>query len=225
MATRGTNTAITQTFQTQVARLHKDWESVQTAYENFAERQLRFAEKIKELWTQAKAIDKEQSGNSHQNYIRQTLQEIIKTDNASILSRWVTIGTQAPKLLPLASSLPSQRDALYEAAKAVEKREGSVSKWVERGQISPESTVREVKALFSGAKSQPKPRQSGKKRNTSLVSVELRFKRNYGDTATLLKDLITSSDIVEIKAQPAFVESLKELLGKDGYEKIAKKFA
>lgn len=226
MSTKRTTAAVTTSFQTQVARLHKDWESVQSAYENLTEKQIRFAERIKSLWDQAKSLDKQQSGESHQNYIRQELQAIIQTDNASILSRWVKIGGQAPNLLPLACSLPAQRDALYEAAKAEEKKQGSLGKWIDKEQIGPESTVREVKALVSGKpKSATKARPAKRKQDSSHVVVELRFKKNYGEVAQILRSVIESNDVVQIKSQTAFSESLKEILGKDGYDKIAKKFA
>ncbi len=226
MATRRTSVSVPTSFQTQVAKLHKDWESVQSAFENLAAKQIKFAERVKSLWDLAKSLDNEQSGDIHQNYVRQELQEIIRTDNASILSRWVKIGGQADKLLPLANALPPQRDALYETAKVVEDKQSLLTRWVESGQIGPESTVREVKALVSGKlKNQTKSKRGKKKQDHSLVHVQLGFNKNYGEVAKLLLQLIELDDVIQIKSHTAFAESVKELLGKDGYEKIAKKFS
>jgi hypothetical protein len=212
---------IASSFESQVMRLHKDWKSLQSAFENLTSRQLQFAQLIKDLWVQAKNLDSNLVTDVHQSFVRDQLRIIVRSDSASILSRWVTIGTEAPKLLPHAASLPSQRDALYETAKAIRQREGIILKWIEKGQISPESTVREVKALASGKK---KVTRKQSKTSQSLVSVELHLALSYGDSARLLLELVQDAAVVRVKSHTALKESFKEVLGKEKYAPLTTKF-
>jgi hypothetical protein len=207
-------------FERQVSHLLNDWNSVQTAFESLSQKQLLFAQNLKELWDQAKVIDKNSRGDVHQNYIRKQLSEIIKSDNKSILSRWVTIGTNATALLPYANSLPSQRDALYVAAKAIEENK-PIAKWISKGQITPDTTVREVMSLRGGNIS---IRKRVKRTDQELVTVEIKFSGSYGDVAKTLGPLIDYPTVIHVKSHKALADSFKALLGKDDYEKIASKF-
>jgi hypothetical protein len=93
------------------------------------------------------------------------LHEIIQSDNKSILSKWVGIGSRAQELLPFANSLPSQRDSLYVLSTAIDKRK-PIKRWIESGKLSSESTVREVMALSSPQKA---------KKNACVTSVLVSF--------------------------------------------------
>jgi hypothetical protein len=175
--------SVSTSLRSGVSLLHRDWNAVQIAHKNLASKQIKFAQRVKQLWIKAKSLDAGTLWESHQNYIRDELTKIIKTDNRSILSRWVKIGGQADKLLPISEALPQQRDALYETAKVAEKNVEVLLNWVDKGQIHSASTVREVKELTNKKESNRKEKQKG----IEILTVIYPLKNGYRNFA-LIKD-------------------------------------
>ena len=87
-----------------VSQLTKQWKELNSAYENFARKKIEFAQEIARIWSQAQELDKESDSEANQNHFREQLREIIQSDNKSILSKWVSIGSRAQELLPYANS-------------------------------------------------------------------------------------------------------------------------
>jgi len=50
--------------QKALAGLHRDWKSVNSAYENFAEKKLKFAQRVNEVWLQAQELDGSEDGSN-----------------------------------------------------------------------------------------------------------------------------------------------------------------
>jgi len=126
--------------------LISDWNRLNRAYHQFTKKQLEFARKIATIWARAKQLDGQQKGSENQDHLREQLRKIIRSDNKSILSRWVSIGQNASQLLPYANVLPPQRDSLYALSLAVENKQ-PIERWINKGKLSTESTVRQVIAL------------------------------------------------------------------------------
>ena len=105
-----------------VTQLTRQWRELNSAYENFARKKIEFAQEIARIWGNAQELDKESDSDANQNHFREQLREIIQSDNKSILSKWVGIGSRAQELLPFANSLPPQRDSLYALSTAVDKK-------------------------------------------------------------------------------------------------------
>ena len=200
-----------------VNQLTKQWRDLNTAYENFARKKIEFAQEIARIWSQAQELDKESNSDANQNHFREQLREIIQSDNKSILSKWVGIGSRAEDLLPYANSLPPQRDSLYALSTAIDKKK-PIQRWIDSGKLSSESTVREVLALSTTKKAKKK---EAKKQRT--VSVTLEFSGNYQKAAQLLAQLILEKDIASVSSDKAFRSALAEELGKDAFLSLADK--
>jgi hypothetical protein len=200
-----------------ISELTKQWKALNTAYEDFARRKIEFAQEIARIWEQAKALDKDLGSEANQNHFREQLREIIQSDNKTILSKWVGIGTRAQEMLPFANSLPAQRDSLYAVSTAIEKKK-PIQKWIDSGKLSSESTVREVVAL-TAAKRVKKNAASSQRH----VSVSLQFSCTYQRAAELLSQLIAEEDVVVVKSERAFRSALAEAVGREAFSTLSEK--
>jgi hypothetical protein len=205
-----------------VSQLTKQWKELNSAYENFARKKIEFAQEIARIWSQAQELDKESDSEANQNHFRQQLREIIQSDNDSIRTKWVSIGSHAKELLPYANSLPPQRDSLYELSKAVKNKQ-PIHRWIRSGKITADSTVRQVSALSkSNAEKKRKPKQSVAASEREVV-VTVRFRTNYKRSAQLLSRLIAEQDVVSVSSERAFKSALREEVGEDAFTSIADK--
>ena len=209
--------------KTAVANLQKDWNSVAIAYENFAEKKLKFAQKVNSIWLKAQELDgitDSSKDGLNTIYFREQCQEMIQTTNKTILSKWITIGQHAETLLPFAKSLPSQRDSLYaisvEASRSNSKK--SIEKWIKNGQLTIDSTVREVDSL----RTTTKKRHSGTA--AKFVKVTLSLDTNFHDSFLLLKDVILSDKVKFIHSEKALKSVALSELDKETFDQISKKF-
>jgi len=200
-----------------ISELTKQWKALNTAYEDFARRKIEFAQEIARIWEQAKALDKDLGSEANQNHFREQLREIIQSDNKTILSKWVGIGTRAQEMLPFANSLPAQRDSLYAVSTAIEKKK-PIQKWIDSGKLSSESTVREVVALTAAKR--VKKNAASSQRN---VSVSLQFSCTYQRAAELLSQLIAKEDVVVVKSERAFRSALAEAVGREVFSTLSEK--
>lgn len=200
-----------------VTQLTKQWRELNSAYENFARKKIEFAQEIARIWGQAQELDRESDSDANQNHFREQLREIIQSDNKSILSKWVGIGSRAQELLPYANSLPPQRDSLYALSTAIDKKK-PIQKWIETGKLSTESTVREVMALSSSKRA--KKTEARKQRG---VSVTLEFSGNYQRAAELLSQVISDDDVISVSSDKAFKSALAQELGKNAFTTISDK--
>jgi hypothetical protein len=139
---------VSSDFKKEVGQLLEQWKPIKQGYADLAKKQLNFAKMIASLWETAKSLDKGTSGSLHKNYMRQQLQTLVQSDDPVIFTRWQTIGNQADRLMPLANSLPSNRDHLYQLAHAV-KNEKPIQEWVREGKVHPGVSVNEIKFLKS----------------------------------------------------------------------------
>jgi len=134
-----------------VSQLTKQWRELNGAYRDFTKKKLAFAQKVSKLWDRAKKMDESEGGTSNENYLRDELNELIQSESKSVLSKWVSIGHNASALLPYAQSLPPQRDSLYALSLASQNRK-PIQRWITKGSLSSESTVRQVLTLTTGKK-------------------------------------------------------------------------
>jgi len=200
-----------------VSQLTKQWKELNSAYENFARKKIEFAQEIARIWSQAQELDRESDSEANQDHFREQLREIIQSDNKSILSKWVGIGSRAQELLPYANSLPPQRDSLYALSTAIDKKK-PIQKWIESGKLSTESTVREVLAL-----STPKKTKKTEAKRQRSVSVTIEFSGNYQRAAELLSQVISEDDVVSVSSDKAFKSALAQELGRDAFTSVADK--
>jgi len=200
-----------------VSQLTKQWKELNSAYENFARKKIEFAQEIARIWSQAQELDRESDSEANQDHFREQLREIIQSDNKSILSKWVGIGSRAQELLPYANSLPPQRDSLYALSTAIDKKK-PIQKWIESGKLSTESTVREVLAL-----STPKKTKKTEAKRQRSVSVTIEFSGNYQRAAELLSQVISEDDVVSVSSDKAFKSALAQELGRNAFTSVADK--
>ena len=139
-----------------VNQLTKQWRELNSAYRDFTRKKLAFAQKVAKLWDRAKHLDETSFGENNENYLRDELRVLIQSDSKSVLSKWVSIGQNASALLPYAKSLPPQRDSLYALSIATERKQ-PIQRWISKGSLTSESTVREVLKLTSSKKSKKVP--------------------------------------------------------------------
>ena len=137
---------VDSSLRTEIAKLSKYWKVLNVAYEDFTKKKIEFAGEVARVWKQAQELDTDARTEANQNHFREQLKAIIQSDSKSILSKWVGIGARAKDLLPYANSLPPQRDSLYALALAVQKKQ-PIKRWISKGELTSESTVRQVFAL------------------------------------------------------------------------------
>lgn len=200
-----------------VIELNKRWQELNSAYENFARKKIEFAQEIKRIWEQAQSLDKDSGSEANKNHFRMQLHEIIQSDNKSILSKWVSIGSKAQELLPFANSLPSQRDSLYALSTAINKRK-PIKRWIESGKLSSESTVREVMALSSPQKA--KRNAANKQR---YITVTFEISGSFKSAAELLSQLVGEEAIISVSSDKAFKSALAQELGKERFDSVSSK--
>ena len=203
-------------FKKRVQTLAAEGSALAKSYRDLSERMLNFAQQIGKLSQRAYELDGGEQGQHHR-HLRATIAKAIGSDNESVLSKWITIGTQAKALLPYKSYLPPQRECLYELALAAEDNR-PIKKWVEQERLTVDSTVREVMAL--------RRKKSRKKREKEyLASVTLSF-QTYGEAADVLKELALSAGDFKIRSHQAFADALKAAIrDTDAYEEASKRFA
>jgi hypothetical protein len=204
-------------FSRDVQQFVTEGNELATIHRNLTERLLKFGAKFRELWKQAKKLDAGDHG-IHGDYLRKELIELIGSENKTIRSQWMTIGSQAPKLLPYKESLPPTREILAEIARA--KKEGKpIQRWIEQDKLDYDSSVRDVRALTR------KKNRSAAANAQRYVTVTIRMDTTYGDAAKMLLSILQIPEIVSIKSHKSFNEALKSTLGQAAYETIKGKLA
>lgn len=210
---------IDSTFEKSVASLANDGKKLAAIYSALAIEKVRFAERFNELWEEAKSLDKSENG-MHHKFLIAAMNDAIGTDNKSIRSKWIAIGQQAQKLLPLASNLPTQRDGLYEVTRLIDEG-ANVKKLCAQSQITSESTVREVHLLRSPKQKKKTSRKAKLPSNTAAVTLLF---SSYGDAANTLQAVISTNGSFDIQSDKAFYEQLRSLLDAASYEKVKARF-
>jgi len=210
---------VSDSFIKQIDALSDEWRKVESRYASLCEQQLRFALIVRNLHDEAKKLDSGQREAGHYILLKQRVMEIVKSDSQQIMSRWRTISTYAESLLPHASSLPAQRDSLYQLAVSM-KQDAPVDTWIEQGLLRPDMTVREVKAL-----AMPKPqRKKSTAQRDRTVNVQLSFDASYSEVAEILHEVVGVDCLVRLKSHDALREAFKAKLGKTRYKKVERKF-
>jgi len=207
-------------FANKVEKLVLRWEPIRKEYQKLAERHLQFAVMIKDLWLEAKDLDKGSGDRKHADFMREKLRVLIDTDDESILTRWRTIGKFSDQLLPHASHLPSDRDHLYELALAV-KQDKPLAEWVKSKEVHPAVQVRYIRDLKRGSE-----KKKSKAADTRRNVVQIRFVEGTTakEVALLLESVIVSNMVEQIRsATPALQASAKANL-KEKFQAIAHKF-
>ena len=210
--------ALSTSFTSEVAQLAADAKELSKSYADLTGRMLKFAERIMKLWEEANTLDGNKDHGQHQAHFLKALEQVVKTDNRSIWSRWVTIGKHAKDLLPYKAALPSQRDSLY--AVALANKEGKpLERWIDEGKLTRESTMREVQSLCR------KKKRSAAANAQRYVTVTVTLNTNYGESAKLFLDLLNSPQVVRYKSHKSFHEALKAELGQERYDALKAKAA
>jgi alkylhydroperoxidase/carboxymuconolactone decarboxylase family protein YurZ len=207
-------------FVSKVEKLVKRWEPIRADYQKLAERHIQFAVMIKDLWLEAKDLDKGTGERKHADFMREKLRVLIETDDESILTRWRTIGKFSDQLLPHASHLPSDRDHLYELALAV-KQDKPLADWVKSKEVHPAVQVRYIRDLKRGTE-----RKKSKATDTRRNLVQIRFIEGVTakEVASLLEHLMVSEKVEQIRsATPGLQASAKANL-REKFQAIAHKF-
>ena len=140
-------------FQQAVKALRDECKGILDANASLAERTIRFGQRFRDLYEQAKKLDGGKKEGIHYEVMRAQLADLVQTDSPSIWSKWNKIGEFAPKLLPYANKLPSTRDALYATAQIIEDGK-SLKSLIQNKDIRPDGTVREIKAIHKKPKKQ-----------------------------------------------------------------------
>lgn len=175
---------VNSSLRTEIAKLSKHWKVLNVAYEDFTKKKIEFAGEIARVWKQALELDAENRTNANQNHFREQLKEFIQSDDKSILSKWVGIGARAKDLLPYANSLPPQRDSLYALALAVQKKQ-PIKRWISKGELTSESTVRQVFAL-----TQNKPRAASQEyEGVDILKISYPSRESYSAFLEIQEEL------------------------------------
>ena len=94
-----------------------------------------------------------------------------------------------------------------------------IDKWIKTGQISQDSTVRDVDALRTTVK-----KKKFSDTDTRYVKVTLTINSNYEESFELLKSIIQSDKVKRVQAEKAFRAVANEVLDEKSFNQIAKKF-
>ncbi len=205
---------ISPAFSRQVAALAKEGQELADSYANLTERMLKFGQRFRAVWDEARRLDGSPHGTHHQ-HLRDELAKAVRTRNKTVWSQWVAIGSEAKALLPHRDALPPQRDSLYEIALAVREKR-PVPKWIEKGDLSADSTVQQVRSLRRTRKRQTRQR-------SHLATVTLCF-QDYSTAARVLEAVVESGEDFRVKSHQAFVDAVKAALGAERYEKCRERF-
>lgn len=142
---------IEPSFTKKLGILIKAKDQLVTETAELTERMIRFASSLSELEDEAKRLDKAYKTKVHTEEFEKHLSVRALGLSPAIRSRWNTIGSQAPELLKIHTSLPATRDALYETARAI-KEDENVAMWIKKNQITPLSTVQDINSLRTKGK-------------------------------------------------------------------------
>jgi hypothetical protein len=205
-------------FAKEVLALAREGRKLVDGYARLTEQLLVFAQDFKRLWDRAAKLDGAGTGKHH-NHLRQAVSELIQTSNKSIRSRWITIGSQAKKLMHYKDALPPYRDSLYEIALALED-EKPVTKWVNAKQLTIDSSVREVRSL-RGGKKRPKRASNPpvKVRRSYPATISISFETYSAAAEVLSAILLSETADLRITAHQGFDAALRERLDDDDYQK------
>jgi hypothetical protein len=184
------------------------------SYADLSARMLDFAVQFRDLWLEAKRLDKAESGQ-HQLYLRKKLSEAVQSDDPSVWSKWNTIGSQAKTLLRYKTALPPQRECLYALAIAANE-EKPIKKWIDAKALTYESTVREVSALCKSKRRKLRQKQY-------LATVTLAF-QNYEEAADVLRAILISKADFKLRSHRALGEALKPKLDTQQYASVQERF-
>jgi len=154
------------------------------------ERMIHFAASITELEEDAKRLDKAFKTKVHTEEFEKHLSVRALGLSPAIRSRWNTIGSQAPELLKIHTSLPATRDALYETARAI-KEDENVSMWVKKNQITPLSTVQEINSLRKKGKRAVPAKKTSAKSPVSADVKKWKSNKNGVPLGISIKDIPT----------------------------------
>lgn len=141
--------------------------------------------------------------------------------DASVRSKWRTIGKHAPTLLraDILKALPPTRDALYELAKTTPDK---LSRLVKSGKVTQESSVVTIRRHITTPR-RAAQRSAATARGTQ-ATVTLGF-ATYTDAAVALAALLKANTSLRVTAAPAFISAVKALLGPDGFPAVARRFS
>lgn len=218
MATLPTST-VSRDFKSEVTQLREAWKPISKGYADLAKQHLDFAKLIVELWRTAKDLDRGTKKTDHADYMRQQLQDLVQTDDESILSRWRTIGLYADTLLPVAKHLPSDRDHLYQLATAV-KQEKPVRDWIDANKIHPGVSVRDIKTLNTEG-----IRRKSTSKTTRTQSVTFNFSSDVEakEIVELLRSAFSSNRVAAISADDRVIAECEDTL-RDIFDQLKPKF-
>jgi hypothetical protein len=213
------STYVSRDFKNDVKQLLETWKPIKQGYADLAKLHLDFAKLIVKLWHTAQDLDKGTKKTAHVDYMRKQLQELVQTDDQSILSRWRTIGTHADILLPVVKYLPADRDHLYQLATAV-KHEKPVSDWVESKKIHPGVSVRDIKMLNSeGIRKKP----SAKATRTRSVTFNFSSDVEANEIVELLRSAFSSDRVTAIIADNRVIAECEDSL-RNIFDELKPKF-
>ena len=212
-------TSVSREFKREVTQLREAWKPIAKGYADLAKQHLDFAKLIVELWRAAKNLDRGTKKTDHADYIRQQLQDLVQTDDESILSRWRTIGLYANTLLPVAKHLPSDRDHLYQLATAV-KQEKPVRDWIEAKRIHPGVSVRDIKTLNTEG---IRKKSTAKATRTQSVTFNFSSDVEAKEIVELLRSAFLSDRVATISADDRVIAECEATL-RDIFEKLKPKF-
>ena len=141
--------------------------------------------------------------------------------DASVRSKWRTIGKHAPTLLraDILKALPPTRDALYELAKTAPDK---LSRLVKSGKVTQESSVVTIRRHITTPR-RAAQRSAATARGTQ-ATVTLGF-ATYTDAAAALAALLKTNTSLRVTAAPAFTSAVKALLGPDDFPAVARRFS
>jgi len=206
-------------FKREIRKLLDRWKPIKQGYADLAKRQLNFAKLIVDLWDRAKSLDKGTNDSLHKDYMRQQLQLLVQSEDPVIFTRWQTIGNQADRLMPLADSLPSNRDHLYQLAHAV-KNEKPIDKWIREGRVHPGVSVNEIKFLKSEG---IRKKSSAKATRTQSVTFNFSSDMEAAEIVQILRQAFESDKFESVNAQQSVRHECKAAL-RDIYDRLEPKF-
>jgi hypothetical protein len=212
-------TSVSREFKREVTQLREAWKPIAKGYADLAKQHLDFAKLIVGLWQIAKNLDRGTKKTDHADYMRQQLQDLVQTDDESILSRWRTIGLYADTLLPVAKHLPSDRDHLYQLATAV-KQEKPVRDWIEAKKIHPGVSVRDIKTLNTEG---IRKKSTAKATRTQSVTFNFSSDVEAKEIVELLRSAFSSDRVATISADDRVIAECEATL-RDIFEELKPKF-
>jgi hypothetical protein len=214
-------TLINPSFMDKVHSLTIEGRQLSKAYSEVTRAILVFAKSLYVLWEQAKKLDNDAENGAHRQFLLEELTEAIGTDSKTIRSRWLLIGQQYSSLTPHRASLPPLRDNLYEVALAIQDNK-PVARWIEKGDLTPETSVREIRGLRGQQKRATKSKATKKKIPKAFPAAVTLCFETYEDALQILTPLLKSSEHFKVVGEKTFKNLLQEL-DEAAYDKAIKK--